>query len=105
MKILARKPAGKRSSKWPALRRRMLAGARCAACGGKEMLEVHHVVPFHLDPSRELDPANLLVLCERKRSGINCHLLVGHLGNYHSHNATARGDAAAWLDKFRTRPQ
>lgn len=104
MLIVATKPRVQRSAQWPALRAKLLRGARCAACGGRELLELHHVIPFHVDPARELDTGNLLPLCERKRSGINCHLLVGHLGDYRSWNEHARTDAAIWLDKFRSRP-
>ena len=54
-----------RSPKWPALRRKFLQrNPTCAACGTTECLEVHHCVPFHIDSAKELDPRNLLTLCE-----------------------------------------
>ncbi len=99
-----RKPAVERSPKWAALRHRVLKGARCAACGGTQMLEVHHKRPFHLFPHLELVPSNLIVLCERKRSGLNCHLLIGHLGNYRAWNPNVQRDAREWFQKLRTRP-
>ena len=54
----------------------------CAVCSGTASLEVHHIVPFHIDATKELDPSNLITLCESKKNGVNCHLFFGHLGNY-----------------------
>ena len=72
-----------RSSKWPSLRKHFLEShPYCAYCGAKEHLQVHHVKPFHLDPSLELDPNNLIVLCETP--GTDHHLEIGHLGNFRS---------------------
>ena len=63
-----------RSPKWPAVRAAHLrAYPTCAACGQRDSLEVHHIVPYHVDPSRELDSSNLLTLC-----GDPCHLVHGH---------------------------
>lgn len=59
-------------------------------------MRVHHVVPFHVDPSRELDPSNLMTLCEAKKYGINCHLLVGHLGNWRRWNPFVWLHANQW---------
>lgn len=101
---LVRKPVVARSPKWPKFRLRFLYGRTCAACGGKELLEAHHIKPFHLFPDLELDENNVLPLCERKRSGLNCHLLIGHLGNYRSYNETAKQDAAYWLQRLKSRP-
>lgn len=53
-----------RSSEWPAVRDAHLSACpTCAACGSRIDPQVHHVVPFHKDPTKELDPANLLTLC------------------------------------------
>lgn len=52
-------------------------------CGGRDRLEVHHIRPFHLYPALELDPANFVTLCEALRE---CHLQVGHLGNWFDWN-------------------
>lgn len=94
-----------RSPKWPAVRQSHLARhPACAACGAKATeadLEVHHIRPYHLDPSLELDPQNLITLC---RSGRNCHLNVGHdpdgpgesQPNWKSENRNVQRDAA-WL--------
>jgi len=87
-----------RSGRWPAVRDRFARNKACSACGRGDGLEVHHVQPFHLEPSRELDPSNLLALCRP------CHLFVGHLGSWESHNPAAVEDAAAWLSKIKARP-
>ena len=65
-------------------------------CCGRRFLIAHHIVPFHLAPDLELDPTNLLALCEAKRYGINCHLLVGHLGNFLRSNPFVVANAAYW---------
>lgn len=96
----------KRSSKWPSVRRQFLkANPSCAVCGGKKKLEVHHKLPFHLHPDRELDPENLITLCENKADGVNCHLLFGHLGNFKSFNPNVSDDAGAWHEKIKLRPK
>ena len=76
----------RRSSQWKKVRDEFLKDACCAVCGGVEKLEAHHVVPFHEAPERELDERNLIALCESKKKGINCHLFVGHLGDYRQVN-------------------
>lgn len=60
-------------------------------------------MPFHINRDLELETANLLVLCESRRA-LNCHLLIGHLGDYRSWNTAARMDAAAWNRKMAGRP-
>jgi hypothetical protein len=92
----------KRSSSWPKVRKDFLdKNPVCAFCGGKESLEVHHIKPFHLDPSLELDNANLIVLCESKKYGVNCHLFFGHLGNYKKENINIKEDIEFWKEKFK----
>lgn len=102
-KIQGKLPAGvRRSARWPHVRAEHLKQhPACALCGGKNKLEVHHIVPFHVNPDRELDPNNLITLCESKKGGINCHLAVGHLGSYHRYNPDVAVDAEAWGKKFR----
>lgn len=95
-----------RSSKWPAVREAHLKlHPVCEVCGGAESLEVHHKEPFHLNPTLELNPDNLITLCESKKMGVNCHLFVGHLGNFKSFNATVADDAAMIRTKLQNRPQ
>lgn len=94
-----------RSSKWPAVRKaHLVEHPVCEVCGGSEKLKVHHVRPFHLHPDFELDPRNLLTLCEAGRGGLNCHLAIGHLGDFKSFNVDARANAAEWAVKIKTRP-
>lgn len=69
----------KRSSGWSAVRKAHLnAHPKCAACGAKRLLQVHHIQPFKENPSLELDPANLITLCLLKE----CHVDIGHGGSY-----------------------
>jgi 5-methylcytosine-specific restriction protein A len=86
---------GKRSSKWPTVEKHFKAlNSTCAACGSVDHLNVHHVMPFHIDPSLELDSANLITLC----MGANeCHLKIGHAGSFRAANINIRADAAEAL--------
>ena len=95
-----------RSPKWPSVRlKHLLAHHSCAACGSTTDLEVHHKKPYHLHPELELDPTNLLTLCESDKNGVNCHLLFGHLGDYHSYNPNVSEDAINWYIKMKARPK
>lgn len=77
----------RRSHRWDEVRAgHIRSNPRCAVCNGTAKLRVHHIVPFSVDPKRELDTGNLITLCESKRGGLNCHLFVGHLGNWNRHN-------------------
>jgi 5-methylcytosine-specific restriction endonuclease McrA len=96
----------KRSSKWPALRKAFIkTWPQCAVCRSTAKLEVHHIIPFHIEPSLELLESNLITLCENQKNGVNCHLLFGHLGNYKSYNKNVKKDCHAWLVKLRLRPK
>lgn len=73
-----RRPADEvaRSPKWSSVRAAHLKlHPKCDACGAMDRLEVHHVIPYHVDPSKELSPDNLQTLCGLPR---NCHWSVGH---------------------------
>ena len=84
----------KRSSKWPTVEKRhKLAQPFCKMCGSDKDLQVHHIEPFHLDPSKELDPNNLITLCES--IGVECHFKHGHLKNWHSFNPDIVKEATA----------
>ena len=90
-----------RSTRWPRVRREHLASEpRCAVCGGDKDLEVHHVVPFHVNKRLELEDANLITLCNFLR----CHLLIGHLGSWQSWNVKVRDMAKAILVAVEKRP-
>jgi hypothetical protein len=101
-----KEPVGSaRSGHWPTVRKHWLdMHPQCAVCTGTHKLEVHHIHPFHLAPHLELDPANLITLCENDKDGVNCHLLFGHLGNFKSVNESVKEDAAEWKRKIGERP-
>jgi 5-methylcytosine-specific restriction endonuclease McrA len=100
---LNQKPEPRRSSRWPAVARAHLAQfPRCAACGRDDDCVPHHRVPVHVDPSLELEPDNLVTLCEGKT--LNCHLYFGHLGDWRSWNPTVNRDAQRFRSRVKTRP-
>ena len=93
-----------RSHHWPKVRKEHLEKhPTCEVCGSKIQLEVHHIVPFARDPEKELDPENLITLCENSNDGVICHLLFGHLGNYRFLNPDVVKDAKTWKEKFNNR--
>jgi hypothetical protein len=76
-----------RSPQWPAVRRHHLEKhPKCEACGTGEHIEVHHVIPFHIDQSKELDPDNLITLCRKH------HGQYGHPGGWSRSNPNVRED-------------
>ena len=83
-----------RSRDWPKVRREHLEKEPfCRWCGRKHFLNVHHVQPFHLNPTLELDESNFITLCEGSivsvvglRKYSNCHFRKGHLGNWKGYN-------------------
>lgn len=100
-----------RSSQWPAVRAAYLAlHPACEACGGRDGLQVHHVIPFNADGqgdadgdgvSNELDADNLISLCTADTH--NDHLWIGHGGNFKSYNPNVRADAARFLEMIKRR--
>jgi len=82
-----------RSGGWRTVEKHHVAAhPDCAACGriGTRLKpnQVHHVEPFHLDPARELDPANLVTLCPTH------HKVFGHCDCWRWVNPHCREDAA-----------
>lgn len=74
-----------RSPLWPKVRKAHLAEhPRCEACGKKGMNQVHHEIPVHVAPEKELDRDNLITLCG------DCHFVFGHLWNWVSWNTAVR---------------
>jgi 5-methylcytosine-specific restriction protein A len=73
----------------------------CAACGGRKHLNVHHLRPVKHYPELELSPGNLLTLCEAPSR--NCHLNIGHLGDWKAWNPDAHRDAILMRAKRRER--
>lgn len=101
-----------RSSEWPAVRNAYLKEhPECAACGRTGRgLQVHHVVPFHLDGNgdedgdgiiNELDSDNLITLCTGDTC--NCHLWIGHAGSFKTYNPNVREDAKRFREMIRNR--
>lgn len=89
-----------RSPKWSEVRKRhLLKQPMCQACGTKKGLEVHHIVPYGVNPNLELDPNNLITLCDKY-----CHFAIGHLMNYKSWNSDVIKDSANYLEKVQNRP-
>ena len=96
---IARRHGRARSPEWSrvAMEHRRHEPA-CVACGyrGKKV-QVHHIRPFHLHPQLELDPTNLITLCEAR--GREHHLLLGHLDAWDSYNEHIRADAKHFYRK------
>ncbi len=91
---------GGRSWKWKDVRKKHLETQNsCQACGREDNLEVHHIVPVHVDENKELDPTNLITLC-----GKTCHLMFGHLMDYKSWNPNVEEDSNLYLSKIKKRP-
>lgn len=89
-----------RSPKWKDLRKDHLAKHhRCAACGKTKGLEVHHIKPVHKYPELELDPLNLITLCDNQ-----CHLTFGHFMDYKSWNKDVEHDCAVYYNKLKNKP-
>lgn len=89
-----------RSPRWKKLRlEHMARNPRCAVCGGTCNVVPHHIVPFHKEPSRELDPDNLISLCEGDT--FNCHLFFGHFRNWCKYNPDVVEDAHIWSEKLK----
>jgi len=62
----------------------------CHACGEKKRVELHHIIPRHVDPSKIFDEDNLIPLCRC------CHFRIGHLCNWEDYNPNVKEDAE-WL--------
>jgi len=89
-----------RSPKWSSVRKKHLEDNNfCAACGRTKKLEVHHIEPVHLNPDRELDPSNLITLCDDP-----CHFIFGHLLDYKSWNKDVVNDCEVYLNKVKNKP-
>lgn len=88
-----------RSNHWPTVRAAHLAKENfCQACGGVDHLEVHHIIPVHIDPALELVESNLITLC--MQSGHSCHFIFGHLFSWKRYNKDVRLDVAGILNKI-----
>jgi len=89
----------RRSSGWGKVRKKFVkANPRCACCGRKEGLQVHHIKDFSEHPELELDTNNLIVLC-----GKTCHLLVGHFRHWKSINPNVREMCQYFIHRIKNR--
>lgn len=83
-----------RAGAWARVRREHLEREpECAACGGKEDLQVHHIVPYSVDARLELDPENLITLCAHP-----CHLVHGHFMSWQRFNPHVRQHCRSYRD-------
>jgi len=89
-----------RSPQWSKVRKQHLVNnPSCAACGRTKKVEVHHIEPVHCNPDRELDPENLITLCDDP-----CHIVFGHLLDYKSWNPDVLKDCLVYYNKYKKRP-
>jgi hypothetical protein len=87
----------KRSSAWPRVEKHFLQkNGKCVACGTKKSLNVHHKLPFHLHPEKELDETNLITLCMSRKT--MCHFSVGHGGSWRAYNPNVEQNAKELRD-------
>jgi 5-methylcytosine-specific restriction enzyme A len=81
--LFTAKPQAIRSPRWRDVREAHLrTQPNCQVCGTKTGVEVHHKIPVHIDPARELELVNLITLCERN----GCHFLFGHGRDWRAFN-------------------
>ena len=89
-----------RSNQWNKVRKEHLTKYNeCFICRRRTDLDVHHIVPVHVNPDRELDPDNLITLC-----GKYCHFIFGHLMDWKSWNPNIRSDATMFRNRMQTKP-
>lgn len=92
---------GSRSSSWRKVRKDFLKeNPVCSACGSEDDLEVHHIVPYHVSPEKELDKNNLITLC-----GKRCHFIFGHFCDWKSWNDNVVDDCNSYNSKRISRPK
>lgn len=85
-----------RSSQWEIVRSEFIKkNPICSICGSRKDLNVHHIQPFHIIPTLELDPKNLITLCHPH------HLYFAHFGNWKLWNVSIVEDAKIWNNKLK----
>ena len=89
-----------RSPKWKTVRNQFLINNKsvCTVCNKTYNLNVHHIIPIHIDNSLELEESNLIILCENKT--FNCHINIGHLGNWKAYNPYVIEDSKFWNNRI-----
>ena len=89
-----------RSDEWPKVEKAFKRmNPECYVCGKSKNVIVHHIKPFWLFPSLELNQTNLMTLCP------DHHLLIGHLMDWKSYNEHAKLNAKEWYIKIEGRPR
>lgn len=84
-----------RSPKWRTVKNKhLLLNPSCAGCGSKKHLQVHHIVPFAVNPALELDSTNLVSACMDRPE---CHLRICHADNFRSFNPNVVDDLSVSL--------
>lgn len=90
----------RRSSKWPRARNEHIRlNPTCAVCDGTRRTQVHHIRDFSTSPELELEPTNLITLCQKRYH----HIFLGHLHNWASINPDVVEDAKCFNRKIRNR--
>lgn len=86
-----------RSKQWRKTQKEFLAAnPACIACGSKEKLEVHHLLPFHINAALENEFSNLATFCRKHHYGI------GHgETSWKAWNDQAKADAAGMVMMLR----
>lgn len=87
-----------RSSRWPEFEHELIIkrGGKCEATGRTDHLQGHHIIAFHVDPSKELDENNVIILTQSKEG--TAHYSVGHCGrSWKINNENVSEDAAESL--------
>lgn len=93
--VREKKKENQRSPEWGHVRDQFLKKhSSCAACGSSEKLQVHHKMPFHINPKLELDEDNLITLC---MSDNECHLQIGHGDSWQRYNPRVEEDAKKFM--------
>lgn len=88
-----------RASQWYALRAKHLEiEPQCMACGRRENLAVHHIIPVSFDESKELSETNLITLCAQP-----CHIVFGHFMNFKCYNKDVRKMTAEYRKAYQKR--
>lgn len=89
-----------RSSTWPKFKREYekTHPKICAFCKTTKRIELHHQVPFHIDPSLEEEPSNMIWVCR------DHHFYFAHLMDWSSYNKTVLADSELWTEKIAQRP-
>ena len=59
----------------------------CHVCGYTRRVELHHIIPRHIDPTKIFDEDNLIPLCRA------CHFRWGHLNDWDNYNPQIKYDA------------